>query len=139
MMETTAYHKILRISLLVVTCVFVFQGGFVSTVTSRYALQTERYLANAVGVSVGVAPNEFNEITAGLTKRELALAQREAEVAEREIEIGLTPGETTRQQTTTLILAIVLFILLVLVVFNYILDYLRSRYPAVPINRTVRT
>lgn len=127
-MEHSTYHKLLRISMLVVTTVLLFQAGLVSTVTARYALDTQHYMANAVGVFVGVAPNELNLITADLTKREMALAARESAVTEREIDVGLIPGTTyLTQQTTTLVLAGVLLIILMLLILNYILDYRRWR------------
>ena len=127
-MEHTIYHKFLRISLLVVTSVLLFQGGLMSTVTARYTLQTQEYLANAVGVYVGVAPTELNTITADLTKREMALAARESALQEREIDVGLSPGGAyVTQRTTTFILAGVLCLVLILLVLNYVLDYVRYK------------
>ncbi len=128
MMEFTTYHKFLRVSLGVVTCVLVFQSGLLSDVTPRLTEQTARYMANAVGVTVGVAPTELNTITADLTKRETALAAREQALKDREISVGLNgEGSGMSQTTTTFLLATVLFILLVLVVLNYILDFVRAR------------
>jgi hypothetical protein len=91
-------------------------------------------MANAVGVTVGVAPTELNTITADLTKRETALAAREQAVKDREISVGLN-GESSdgmSQTTTTFLLATVLFILLVLVILNYILDFIRARRTRFP-------
>ena len=128
MLQFTTYHKILRISLAVVTCVLVFQSGLLSDVTPRLAMQTQRYMANAVGVTVGVAPTELNTITADLTRRETALAAREQSLKEREISVGLNGGSAGMSQTTTtFLLATVLFILLVLVILNYVLDFVRAR------------
>ena len=128
MLQFTTYHKILRISLAVVTCVLVFQSGLLSDVTAQLTTETARYMANAVGVTVGVAPTELNTITADLTKRETALAAREQALNEREINIGLNgEGGGLSQSTTTFLLATVLFILLVLVILNYILDFMRAR------------
>lgn len=128
MLQFTTYHKLLRISLAVVTCVLVFQSGLLSDVTAQLTTQTARYMANAVGVTVGVAPTELNTLTADLTKRETALAAREQALSEREINIGLNgEGGGLSQTTTTFLLATVLFILLVLVILNYILDFMRAR------------
>lgn len=128
MLQFTTYHKILRISLAVVTCVLVFQSGLLSDVTAQLTTETARYMANAVGVTVGVAPTELNTITADLTKRETALAAREQALNDREINIGLNgEGGGLSQSTTTFLLATVLFILLVLVILNYILDFMRAR------------
>ena len=128
MLEYTTYHKLLRISCAVVAFVLLFQSGVVSDTTAKLSLQTQQYLANAVAVSVGVEPTELNQMTADLTKRELALAAREKDVQDREISVGIAPGGAMiSQATTTFVLAIVLFILLVLVILNYILDYVRVR------------
>jgi len=128
MLEHSTYHKLLRISCAVVAAVLLFQSGVVSETTAKLSLQTQQYVANAVAVSVGVEPTELNQLTANLTKRELALAQREKDLQAREISIGIAPGGAMiSQATTTFVLAIVLFILLVLVILNYVLDFLRAR------------
>ncbi len=123
----STYHSILRIATGVVACVLVFQSGLVSDTTAKLADNTELYLANAVGVSVGVAPNEFNQITAALTARERELEARELAVAEREIAVTIDGGSVAGRDTSTFILATILFILLVLIILNYALDYARSR------------
>ena len=106
----------------------VFESGLFSPVTARLADQTENYLANAVGVSVGVAPTELNQMTAALTARERELDERELALSEREIEIGLNDGGSVAGlDSGTFILATILFILLVLIILNYALDYVRSR------------
>lgn len=127
MLEETSYHKLLRISSAVVAAVLLFQAGFVSSTTALMARGTQEYMANAVGVFVGVAPTELNEITSQITEQRLALNSREQAIAEREIAIGLSPGQTTASITTTFILAGILFILLVLIILNYALDYVRAR------------
>lgn len=123
----STYHSILRIATGVVACVLVFQSGLVNDTTAKLAANTELYLANAVGVSVGVAPNEFNQITAALTARERELEARELAVAEREIAVTIDGGGVASRDTSTFILATILFILLVLIILNYALDYARSR------------
>jgi hypothetical protein len=124
MLEFSAYHKILRISVVVIASVLLFQGGFVNSSTARLAQSTQMYLAN---VYVGVAPTELNQITAGLTERTLALDQREQALAEREIDIGLQTRSGISQSHSTFILGAVLFILLVLIILNYALDFIRIR------------
>jgi hypothetical protein len=85
-------------------------------------------MANAVGVSVGVVPTELNQMTADLTKRESALALREQDVQAREISVGIAPGGAlVSQSTMTFIIAVTLFILLVLMILNYVLDFVRAR------------
>jgi hypothetical protein len=58
MHSNSLYHSLLRIATAVVAVMLVFEGGLLSPVTAKLADQTELYLANAVGVSVGVAPTE---------------------------------------------------------------------------------
>jgi hypothetical protein len=122
----STYHSLLRIASLVVALLLVFESGLMSDTTARLADNTELYLANAVGVSVGVAPTELNQITAALTARERDLTERELAVAEREIAVNLNTSDSSRD-AGTFILATILFILLVLIILNYALDYVRAR------------
>ncbi len=128
-LEHSAYHSLLRISAVVVACVLVFEAGLLSQATAQLSDRTELYLANAVGVSVGVAPNEFNQITAALTAREKELEEREMAIAQREISVGIETGEDGGFSVDrgTFILAAILFIQLVLIVLNYVLDFARRR------------
>lgn len=126
MIADSTYHSILRIALAVVATVLVFQSGLLSESTARLATNTEMYLANAVGVSVGVAPTELNQMTAALTEQQRLLDARAEALAEREIQVELSSGGRS-QDTATFILATVLFILLVLIILNYALDYVRAR------------
>jgi hypothetical protein len=127
MLETSVYHKILRISSVVTALVLLFQAGLVSDATARMALGTQTYMANSVGVFVGVEPTELNQLTAEITAQKLALDAREEALAEREIEVGLAGSATPSQQTTTYIISGVLFVLIVLMVLNYTLDFMRAR------------
>lgn len=124
-MEYSLYHKLLRISSVVLAAALVFQSGMFSNATALMSLQTQTYLANSVGVFVGVAPTELNTITAGLTAKELALDAREKNIKQREIDVGIDGGAETRDMTT-FVLGLVLFIVVLLLVLNYALDYLRS-------------
>ncbi len=127
-LEQSSYHKILRISAVVMTLVLVFQSGILLPATAGLTLQTQDFVATAVGVSVGVKETELNRYTAALTEREQELAAREAAVADREISVALNAGGgLTNQNTTTYLLSTILFILLVLIILNYVLDYLRLR------------
>ncbi len=128
-LEHSTYHSLLRISAVVVACVLVFESGLLSQATAQLSDRTELYLANAVGVSVGVAPNEFNQITAALTAREKELQEREMAVAQREITVGIETGQSGAWNIDrgTFILAAILFIQLVLIVLNYVLDFARRR------------
>lgn len=125
MMELTLYHKLLRISSVVLAVALVFQAGLLSSTTAIMATQTQSYLANSVGVFVGVEPTELNMITSGLTQQQLALDARERTLTEREIAVGIEKGGGATQDMTTFIMGLVLFIVLLLLVLNYALDYLR--------------
>jgi hypothetical protein len=108
----------------VLATALVFQSGLFSNTTAIMASQTQSYLANAVGVFVGVEPTELNTITAGLTAKELALNAREQDLKQREIAVGIDQGGATKDQTT-FVLSLILFIVVLLLVLNYALDYLR--------------
>jgi hypothetical protein len=125
--STSTYHSILRIASAVVAITLVFQSGLLSDTTALLAENTQSYLANAVGISVGVAPTELNQVTAALTARERELEARELALAEREIAVNIDGGGVSTRDTSTFILATILFILLVLIILNYALDYARSR------------
>mgnify|MGYP003431795052 CR=1 FL=1 len=128
MQSNSSYHSLLRIASAVVAVMLVFEGGLLSPVTAKLADQTELYLANAVGVSVGVAPTELNQMTAALTARDRELDERELAISEREIEVGINDGGSiVGLDSGTFVLATILFILLVLIILNYALDYARGR------------
>ncbi len=131
-METTIYHSVLRIAVCVCALVLLFDSGLISESTARVSSNAQDYLASAVGVKVGVAPNDINVLTTRITELETELANRD-----REISVGLnTGGSETPVDMSTFILSIILFILLVLIILNYILDYVRNRPTEV---RTLRT
>lgn len=122
------YHKCLRIGALTLSLLLVFVSGLLNDTTAELAKLTTSQMANAIGISVGVAPTELNMMTAELTAWERTLADREAAIVEREIAVGLNTGNG--QSTTdwsTFILATILFILLLLIVLNYALDYMRRQ------------
>lgn len=119
------YHRVLRVSAVVCALVLIFESGLVSPATVVLSQNTHLYLANAVGMTTSIEPTELNSLTAELTAQKRLLDQRELEIKEREIEIGLQPGESN--DTAIYILASILFVLLVLIILNYVLDYLRTR------------
>ena len=135
--QSLLYRSILRVSLVVTACVLVFQSGLVSERTAVLYSQTAHNLSAMVSMSASVAPTEYNSITAELTKQQQLLASREEQIAQREIELGLSAGENTAavSQTTTYLLAGILLIQLVLLVLNYLLDYLRARERQLPLSK----
>ncbi len=126
-MEDSLYHILLRVSALTLAFVLLFQSGVLSPVTKELTDNAGSYVANAIGMYAAVEPNELNTITSELTKMRTDLEAREREIAEREIAVGLNSGASVDR--STFILAGVLFILLVLIVLNYVLDFIRSRRP----------
>lgn len=125
-MKVSAYHRILRISALTLALVLLFDSGLVVPVTKKLSHNTQLYLANAVGVNASVARTDINTLSAEIAERDRQLDQREAALKAREIEVGLN---TNKQNTidSTFIMSVVLFILIVLIVLNYVLDFLRER------------
>lgn len=121
-LESSTYHSFLRIALLVCAFTLVFDSGLLSEATQRLSLGAQQYVAAAVGVRVGVAQNDVNVLTARITELETELARKE-----REIDVNVDKATPTGPNTSTFVLSAILFILLVLIVLNYILDYLRSR------------
>ena len=119
------YHRVLRVSAVVCALVLLFESGLVSQTTAELSMNTHQYLANAVGMSSKIEPTELNTLTAELTNQKRLLDQREMEIKEREIEIGLAPGASNEK--ATYILASILFVLLVLIILNYVLDFVRTR------------
>lgn len=124
--ENSLYHSFLRIAVVVFAFLLVFDSGLISEKTKVLSSGTQDYLAQAVGVKVGVAPTEVNQLTARITELEQELEVKEREIAVA-IDDGAKQGSEPATDRSTLILSIILFILLVLIVLNYILDYLRNR------------
>lgn len=116
------YHSFLRVSVLVFALLLVFDSGLVSDQSKILSISTQQYLANAVSVQVGVTPTEVNQLTARITELEGDLAAKE-----RLIAINLSENTSATMNKSTLILSVIVFILLVLILLNYILDFIRMR------------
>jgi hypothetical protein len=126
-MKDSHYHRFLRISLVVCAVILLFDSGLVDESTRQLSNGTQSYLVATVGVGAAVEPTELNTLTAELTSRQRELDAREAVLREREIEVSLNNGGTLSSDYSTYVLASILFILLLLILLNYILDYLRIR------------
>jgi hypothetical protein len=121
----STYHRLLRTSAVVVTVCLLFVSGLVSEVSKHMSQNAWQYVATSVGMHASVTPTELNQFTAALTAREAKLTERELAVAQREIAVEL--AETSEPTDYgTFLLAGILFILLVLIVLNYVLDFLRA-------------
>lgn len=126
-LQDSMYHRVLRVFAVVCALVLVFESGLISDSTSVVALNTRLYLANSVGASASVEPTELNTLTAELTSQKKQLEEREAALRQREIDIGLNGGATQPSQTATYVLSSILFVMLVLIVLNYVLDFIRAK------------
>lgn len=126
-MEHTIYHKVLRVFSVVFALMLIFESGIINESTIAISQNAHMYVANAVGMSASVAPNELNQITAALTEKEKELDKRESALNEREIAVNLSTNNETSSDKAIFILSSILFILLILIVLNYTLDYLRSK------------
>lgn len=126
-MRVSIYHRFLRVSLLVMTAVLVFDSGILVPSTKQLSDTTYLYLAN-VGSSVGasVAPNEINSLSAQIAEQKKELDLREAELNEREIK-AREFGSDTQSDYSIYIISAILFIIIVLLMINYVLDFKRVR------------
>ena len=126
-MHVSIYHRFLRVSLLVMTAVLIFDSGVFSPATKQLSDNTIVYLAS-VGSSVGasVAPNEINSLSAQIAEQQKELDRREAELKEREIKARGFGSENSTDYSIYIISGI-LFIIIVLLMINYILDFRRVR------------
>lgn len=124
-MQVSRYHRFLRISLLVVAFVLVFDSGVLSSVTKQLSDSTISYVAS-VGSSVlaNVPENEINSLTAQISQRERELDAREALLREREISARDFGTEPITDYSTYVIGAI-LFVIILLLMLNYIMDFKR--------------
>jgi hypothetical protein len=118
-MQESLYHVFLRTSALTLALVLLFVSGIISPFTKELATDTSVYLASAIGINAAVMPTEINTLSAQLQQRDLELTQREIAVSLKE--------EKGNPDMTTFVLSVVLFLLLVLIVLNYVLDFMRTR------------
>ena len=116
----------LRISALVTAVVLIFDSGLLFPVTKQFSNETMGYLAS-VGSSMyaSVAPNEINTLTAQIAEQQRNLDAREAALKEREI--NARDFGTESSDYSTYILSVILFILTVLIILNYVMDWVRVR------------
>lgn len=117
----SAYHKLLRSSTVVTACVLAFASGVVVPDTRVLTVSTERYLANVVGMTASVQPNEFNTLATELKDRSEELDRREREIDAR------ARQSIIAEPLTIAVLSAILGVQLLLIVANYYFDYRRSR------------
>jgi hypothetical protein len=120
--NSSLYHRFLRVAALVLALVLVFDSGLILPVTERLSTNAGLHLASVVGVSVGVSPTEVNQLTAKITELETEL-----EAKERLIAVNIERNNGTPFDFSTFVLSTILFVLLLLIVLNYFLDYKNAR------------
>lgn len=120
--QTSLYHSSLRIALVVFAMVLVFDSGLFLPVTKQLSTNAGLHVAQVVGVSVGVTPNEVNQLTSRITELETELEQKE-----RLIAVSVEGRNSGAFDTSTFVLSVIVFVLLLLIILNYVLDYARSR------------
>lgn len=135
-MKGSRIQSFLRISLLVVAVMLVFDSGILSPVTTQIADTTYTYVA-AVGASMSarVEGNEYNTLSAQIAQEQQRLNDREQALNDREI-AARTYDPQSHSEYSTYILSILLFIILVLLVLNYVMDWKRARMYGVYEKRT---
>jgi hypothetical protein len=122
-LENSLYHSFLRVAISVFALLLVFDSGLMFGSTAEISNLTTRYMANVVGVTVGVAPTELNQLTGRITELETELAAKE-----RLIAVNVRDNASgSKVDYSTFILSAILFVLLVLIVLNYSLDFVRER------------
>ena len=128
-MQVDRYRSFLRVSMLVMTTVLVFDSGVAFPITKQLSDNTVLYLASVgagVGATATVPVNEINALSAQLREQKEVLDAREAALHEREITSRSfeVSGDTNY---STYIISTILFILTVLLVLNYAMDWARMR------------
>lgn len=118
-MDQTLYHIILRTTALTLSLVLLFISGIISPLTKELSLDTGSYLASSIGIQASVTPTEINSLSA-------QLEEKNRELSAREIAVSLKESDA-QSEMSTFILSTALFILLVLLILNYVLDYIRAK------------
>jgi len=121
--EKSLYHSFLRILATVIAVVLIFDSGLLFPITAQLSTLTRQHVASVVGVSLGVTPNEVNQLTGRITELETELAAKERLIA---INVG-SAKNAENFNASNFFLSVTLFILLILIVLNYLLDYLRNK------------
>ena len=127
-MQVNRYHSFLRVAMVVVAIVLLFDGGFLFPITKQFSDVTVDYVASVgAGMFATVPQNEINTLSAQIAEKQRELDTREASLHEREISARSFGTGDAGTNYSTYILSVILFILTVLLVLNYILDWIRVR------------
>jgi hypothetical protein len=125
-MQASLYHRTLRVSAVVVAFMLVFDSGMISPVTRQFSSAAYYYVADAItGVTASIPATDTNTRSAELNAWQQSLQEREAAIQARTVPARDFGG--TSSNYSVYILSAILFILTVLIVLNYIMDFVRSR------------
>ena len=131
-MQVNRYHSFLRVLMVVTAIAVLFDGGFLFPITKQFSDTTVEYVASVgAGMFASVPQNEINTLSGQIAERQRELDAREASLNEREISARSFGADDSTTDYSTYILSVILFILSVLLVLNYIMDWVRvkqSRY-----------
>ena len=124
-MTDTLYHIFLRISALTLAIALLFVSGVLSPITKELSKSTGTYVATAIGMNAAVLPSEVNTLSA-------QLVERERELTQREIAVQMQENAPANTDVATYVMSLLLFVLLVLILLNYVLDFMRAKasYPS---------
>ncbi len=126
-MQYSRVRSVLRIGMVLVAAVLVFDGGFLTPITKQLSDTTYTYLASVgASMSARVEPNEVNRLSAELAEQQRLLALREQALTEREIAARDYSGDGVGDYSTYII-SLLLFIIVVLLLLNYVMDWQRAR------------
>lgn len=127
-MLVNRYHSFLRVAMVVTAFVLLFDGGFLFPVTKQLSGVTKMYVASVgTGMFASVPENELNSLSAQISAKQRELDAREAALNEREIAARNFGSSDTTGNYSTYIISVILFILTVLLVLNYVMDWVRVR------------
>lgn len=127
-MQVNRYHSFLRVAMVVTAIALVFDGGFLLPFTKQLSDVTVEYVASVgTGMFASVPQNEINTLSAQIAEKQKELDQREASLNEREISARQFGTDTNATDYSTYILSVILFIVTVLLILNYIMDWVRVK------------
>jgi hypothetical protein len=109
--SSSSYHSVLRVTALIFAMVLVFESGLLSPVTQRTSHLAGQQLASVVTGTVDTALYSEGSQTRALGEEATFSTQSLREPISK----------------STFLLSVAVFILLLLIILNYILDYLRRR------------
>ncbi len=116
------YHSFLRVGILTFAILLVFDSGLVSEQSKALSISTQEYLANTVSAQAGTLPIETNQPMVGAIESEGELAAKE-----HMITLNISENTSVTMDKSTLIISLIVSFLLLLILLNYVLDFIRTR------------